>query len=109
MALPSGSISSLHAGLLRVSLSAKIAWNNATYPPSGGGDLALRAWVNDGSQIQYLPIINRTAPSSSMVFSYPGGGATWTMGVEVTYYQFGSGGGFIMATNIQLAAELKKR
>lgn len=109
MGLPNGSISSQYAGLLRVSIAAKIAWNGATYPPSGGGDMALRAWVNDGTGITYLPIINRTAPSSSMVFSYPGGGAIWTMGVDVVSYSFGSGGGFITATNIQLAAELKKR
>jgi len=44
-----------------------------------------------------------------MVFSYPGGGVTWTMGVEEIYHAFGSGGGSITAKNIQLAAELKKR
>lgn len=109
MGLPSGSISSQYAGLLRVSLAAKIAWNSVTYSRTDGGDMALRAWVNNGTDLIYLPIINRTAPSASMVFSYPGGGAVWTMGVEMLSYAFGSGGGLISATDIQLAAELKKR
>ena len=109
MALPSGTISSPFAGLLKVSLTADIAWNGTTYPPSGGGDLVLRAWINDGTSTIYLPMINRTANSSSKVINYPVGGAVWTLGVEHIYHAFGSGGGYITATNIQLAAELRKR
>ena len=109
MGLPSGSLSSPYAGTLKVSLSAKIAWNGATYPPSSGGDLALRAYVSFGTTTYYLPIINRTAPSAARVFSYPGGNAVWTLGVEEVYFAYGSGGGTIAATDIELAAELRKR
>lgn len=109
MALPSGSFSSPHAGLVTISISAKIAWNGVTYPPSSGGDMALRVWVNDGSQVRYLPIINRSAQSSSRLFSYPGGEASWSIGVDVIYYAFGSGGGTISATDVEIGVELKKR
>ena len=109
MALPSGTISSAFAGLLKVSLTAEIIWNDKTYPYTGpGGEMVLRAWINDGTSIIYLPMINKTANSASKVISYPGGGAVWTIGVEKMFHSF-SGGGIISATNIQLAAELRKR
>lgn len=108
MALPTGTFASVYAGALKVSLSAEIIKNGVSYPFNNGGDIALRAYVNTGSGIVYLPLVNRVGPAASFVLSYPGGSASWSLGVEVVGFEIG-GAGTIQAKNIQLTAELYKR
>jgi hypothetical protein len=108
MALPSGTFSSVFAGALRVSVSAEITIDDVTYPYLNDGSITLRAYVNNGSFIVYLPTINQFASSASFVLAYPGGGVVWSLGVEVIATTFKSSN-YIAARNIQLAAELYKR
>jgi hypothetical protein len=112
MALPSGNFYSAYAGSLRISCAATITGSAFSTDYNNWGtrvsDVVLRARVNTGSALIYLPIISRLGPSSEIVLPYPGGGQVWALGIDELSYSI-SGAGTCEATNIYLLAELFKR
>ena len=87
MAHLSSSFSSASAGLLDVTLRGTFAqgtYRDAGFPSTtnGAANILIRGYIGPSGSYSYLEPIDRYAPTSRLLLSYPGGSVTWYFGTE---------------------------
>lgn len=113
--LPTGTFQSAFAGRLTVTLLAEFYANSyvdAGFPNTGGGsgNLAIKGYAGPTGSLTYTPIMDKyNAGTVAVELDYPGGNASWDIGVVEEAFKSPGGLYTLGFANIQLIARLKKR
>lgn len=107
MAHLSGSFSSAFAGKLSVTLEGTFttATSRDAGFPSGAANMLYRAKVNGVA----MPSLERTTPTVTSEFDYPGGGVSWSLATERLATAYNGTIGSVGFVNLRLTCVLKKK
>lgn len=89
------------AGQLEVIFSGAFTFSvsgDAGFPTTSGADIVLECTVSNAGGQLAKAYINREAPSTHVVLTYPGGSASWTASVTDVRSTFGGGLGSMGVT-----------
>jgi hypothetical protein len=103
----SGSFSSAFAGKLSVTLEGTFTTSTSRDAgfPSGNANMLYRATVNGVA----MPGLERTTPTVTSEFDYPGGSVSWALATERVQTAYNGTIGSVGFTNLRLTCVLKKK
>lgn len=107
MAHLSGTFSSAFAGTLIVTLEGTFETRTSRDAgfPSGNANMLYRGVVNGVA----MPSLERTTPTVTSEFDYPGGSASWALSTERLQTAYNGTIGAVGFKNLRMTCVLKKR
>lgn len=107
MAHLSGTFSSAYAGKLSVTLEGTFTTSTSRNSgfPAGNANMLYRAVVNGVA----MPSLERSTPTVTSEFDYPGGSVSWTLATERLSTAYNGTIGSVGFTDLRLTCVLKKK